>query len=142
MSVREARETETSQKQGEPIPTIDIGEEAESLALLRHLQGAVLEHPVAAQAAFAALVREGRAFSRTPEGMEWACRLSASRLVEKGRAIWEVATLNVLEEDSSTIVPSRILDAFVKLTHEHAVETLLARLYNTDVPGGEDAPAE
>lgn len=121
--------------------SFEIGEHAEVLALLRCLQGAVLEHPVAAQAAFAALVAEGKAFSRTPEGREWARRLASSRLVEKGRAIWEVATLNVLEEDPSTVVPTRILDAFVKLTHERTLETLLARLYADEAAGGGDAPA-
>jgi hypothetical protein len=122
--------------------TVEIGEDAELGALLGLLQRAVLAHPVAAQAAFAALVAEGRAFRETEDGERWARRLASSRLVEKGRVIWEVATLNVLEEDASTVVPSRILDAFVKLTHEHALETILARLYARSERGGDDvAPA-
>jgi hypothetical protein len=122
----------------EPSYSFEIGEDAEVIALLQHLQRAVLEHPVAAQAAFSALVAEGRAFSRTEEGKRWCRRLAASRLVEKGRAIWDVATLNVLEESESTVVPSRILDAFVKLTHERALETILARLYEKEAPEGGD----
>jgi hypothetical protein len=125
----------------EPDFTVEIGEDAEIDALLRILQRAVLEHPVAAQAAFAAVVAEGRAFARTEEGAAWSHRLASSRLVTKGCVIWEVATLNVLEEDASTVVPSRILDAFVKLTHEHALETILARLYDRTERGGADAAA-
>jgi hypothetical protein len=121
--------------------SIEIGEDAEIAALLRLLQGAILEHPVAAQAIFAALVAEGRAFAATEEGAAWAKRLSSSRLVEKGRVVWEVATLDVLEEDRATVVPSRILDAFVKLTHEHAMETVLRRLYDDRAPEGSDAGA-
>lgn len=108
--------------------SVEIGEDAEIVALLDVLQRAVLDHPVAAQAAFAALVAEGRAFARTEEGKEWSRRLAGSRLVEKGRAIWEVVTLNVLEDDPSIVVPSKVLDAFVKLTHEHHVEKILSRL--------------
>lgn len=113
----------------DPAVVFEIGDDAELLALLTRLQRVVLEHPVAAQAAFAALVAEGRAFARTEEGSAWQRRLASSRLIQKGRAIWEVATLNVLEEDSSTVIPSRVLDAFVKLTHEQMLETLLGRLY-------------
>jgi hypothetical protein len=125
----------------EPTYSLEIGEDAEISALLRHFQRAVLEHPVAAQAAFSALVAEGHDFSQTPEGMAWQRRLISSRLVEKGRSIWETATLGVLEEDRSTVVPSRILDAFVKLTHEHALEKILARLYEKEAPGGADVAA-
>lgn len=125
----------------EPGPSFEIGEDAELLALLRILQRAVLEHPVAAQAAFSALIAEGRAFAQTEEGATWHRRLASSRLVEKGRAIWQVATLDVLEDSQSTIVPSRVLDAFVKLTHERALEIVLGRLYDDSGPGGPDAAA-
>jgi hypothetical protein len=108
---------------------LDIDDGAEVVAILRCLQRAVLNHPVAAQAAFAALVAEGRAFLQTEDGREWSRRLESSRLIEKGRALWEVTTLNVLEDDESTVVPSRILDVFVKLTHDHAIQEVLGRLY-------------
>lgn len=121
--------------------SVEIGEDAEITALLQLLQRAVLEHPVAAQAIFSALVAEGRAFSQTEEGRAWYRRLASSRLVEKGRAIWEVTTLNVLEEDEATVVPSRVLDAFVKLTHERALEAILGRLFDEHVPGAHDVAA-
>jgi hypothetical protein len=43
-----------------------------------------------------------------------------------------LTTLGVLEDDRSVVVPSRILDAFVKLAHENLVETVLTRLYTGD----------
>ncbi len=110
------------------LRSFEIQENAELVALLRHLQQVLLEHPVAAQAAFSALVSEGRAFARTEEGEQWQRRLAGSRLIEKGRSLWEATTFNVLEEDRSVVVPSRILDAFVKLTHEHNLEAILGRL--------------
>jgi hypothetical protein len=106
-----------------------IGEDAEVAALVGQIQRMVIEHPVAAQAIFSALVAEGRAFAKTEAGAVWHRRLASSNLVAKGRAIWEVATLNVLEEDESVVVPSRILDAFVKLTHERNLDVILSRLY-------------
>lgn len=122
-------------------PTVEIGEDAEVTALLRHVQDAILAHPVAAQAAFAALAAEGRAFAQTEEGAAWARRLTGSRLVEKARAIWEVTSLNVLEDDETTVVPSRIVDAFVKLTHERALEKILAQFKERQTPRGGDASA-
>src|SRR5580693_1180923 len=57
-------------------PAEDAGEgAAEDGALgeiLRRAQLLLLKHPVAAQAAFAALIAEGRRFAATPEGAEWA----------------------------------------------------------------------
>ncbi len=108
--------------------SFEIREDAELVGLLRLLQEVVLEHPVAAQAAFAALVAEGRAFAGTEEGEQWRRRLAGSRLIEKGRAVWEAATFRVLEEDPDVVVPSRVLDAFVKATHEHHLESILGRL--------------
>jgi hypothetical protein len=125
----------------DPDHVFEIGEEAELLGLLRLLQRAVLEHPVAAQAAFSALVAEGRAFAQTEEGAEWQRRLAGSSLVEKGRVIWQVTTLDVLEDSESTVVPSRVLDAFVKLTHERTLEMILGRLYDETDAGGSDAAA-
>ena len=116
----------------ESAPCFDIDAYAELTALLGQLQGAILKHPVAAQAAFAALVAEGRAFAKTPEGRAWHQRLASSPLVERGRSLWELTTLGVLEDDRSVVVPSRILDAFVKLAHENLVETVLTRLYTRD----------
>ena len=110
---------------------VEVDEHAELVALLHHAQRAIFEHPVAAQAAFAALVAEGREFAKTPEGAAWHERLSNARFIEKAQTIWEGVALNVLEDDASTVIPSRILDGFVRLLHERALDTILAKLQSS-----------
>ena len=107
---------------------VEIDEHAELVTAIAHVQRAIFEHPIAAQAAFAALVAEGREFEKTPEGAAWRERLERSTLLEKAEAIWEGLTLNILEENSDTVVPSRIVDVLVKLLHERALDTILAKL--------------
>lgn len=114
--------------------TYSIPADAELVGLLKCLQQVIFEHPVAAQAAFAALVTEGRAFAETAEGAQWRRRLAGSHLVEKGRALWESLTFNVLEDNPDVVVPSRILDAFVKATHEHNLEGIIGRLAQEVAP--------
>ena len=50
------------------LPTVQLAEADIQLKLIRRMQAFVLKHPVAAKAAFAALVEEGLAFAETPEG--------------------------------------------------------------------------
>jgi len=103
--------------------------------VLREAQYALLKHPVAAQAAFASLVAEGRRFAATPEGRGWAERLASSELMREGRTVWEVATLQILEEEPANLLPSTYVDALVKATSSPELESLLARLFDS----GEDA---
>lgn len=107
---------------------VEIDEHAELVTVIAHAQRAIFEHPIAAQAAFAALVAEGREFQKTAEGAAWRERLERSPLREKAEAIWEGLTLNILEQDKQTVVPSRIVDLLVKLLHERALDTILAKL--------------
>lgn len=62
--------------------------EPEILDLLNAAQLALLEHPTAAQAAFAALVREGRQYAETDEGKEWLEVLGRSGLMQRARWVW------------------------------------------------------
>ena len=104
--------------------------------MLREAQYALLKHPVAAQAAFSALVAEGRQFAETPEGRAWSERLAGSQLMRQGRMVWEVATLKILEEASPRLLPSAYLEALVKASGSHELEGLLTRLF---LDGGGDA---
>jgi hypothetical protein len=85
--------------------------------LLRVLEQAsliLLQHPVAAQAAFAALVAEGRRFAQTAEGRRWKAALARSELVRRGGALWEFSVLNTLEDGGASTLPSTIFDAIVQ----------------------------
>jgi hypothetical protein len=110
----------------------DAGEH-ERLELLRRLQGLLLEHPLAAQAAFSALLAEGRRFATTPEGAAWKRALTSSEWVRNGRLLWDELSLNLLEEAPSGALPSSYLEAIFRVAKASDLEALLRRLRD---PGG------
>ncbi|WP_437570958.1 hypothetical protein [Sorangium sp. So ce542] len=99
-------------------------------AILRRAQLLVLKHPVAAQAAFAALIAEGRRFAATPEGAEWAAALAGSDLVRRGRQVWDAVGMNMLEDDPDAILPSAYLEALLRAARSPDLETALRGLYD------------
>lgn len=108
--------------------------------LLRGVQRALLEHPVAAQAAFTALIAEGRRFAATPEGADWMAALAGSDLVRQARQVWEAVSLNLLEDDPSTIVPSAYLEALLRAASSADLEGLLRPLHHPPNGGDVGAP--
>jgi hypothetical protein len=102
--------------------------EGEILGLLDGAQMAMIKHPTATQAAFAALVREGRRFAETAEGKGWLDVLSASSFMRQARWVWETTSLNMLEEDAGTIVPSTYLEALLRAAEVPDLEQLLGRV--------------
>lgn len=101
--------------------------------LLLALQRAMLKHPVASQALFAALVAEGRAFAGTAEGQAWRRRLAASPLIRRGRMVWDETSLRLLEDDPATVIPSAFVDAFVHAALMDGLEPFLSRLFGEGV---------
>jgi hypothetical protein len=83
-------------------------------ALLRALSTLVLQHPIASQAVFSALVAEGRRFGATPQGRQWRDALANSELVRRGRMLWEGSVLNLLEDNPDAVIPSAIFDAILQ----------------------------
>lgn len=108
------------------------------LDTLRELQFVLLRHPVAAQAAFSALVVEGRSFAATHVGQQWVERLAGSELMRQGRTVWEVVSLKLLEENPTTVLPTAYLDALVQATASQELEPLLARLFRPAQPNTRD----
>ncbi len=102
--------------------------DADVLRLLDQAQGVLLRHPVAAQAGFAALVAEGRRFAGTPEGARWAAVLAGSELMQRARWVWETTSLNLLEEDPDTLVPSTYLEALLRASETPDLEAVLSRV--------------
>lgn len=84
---------------------------AAEVEMLRALQRTMLTHPVACQAAFSALVAEGRRFAETPEGRAWRDRLVHSSLLRQVRLVFDLSTLGLLEEGAGACLPSGYLDA-------------------------------
>jgi hypothetical protein len=115
-------------------------EEEELTGVLRGLRSVLLQHPLASQAAFSALVAEGRRFAATPEGAEWKAALAGSDVVHKGRQVWEALSLGLVEEEPSTVVPSTYLEALFQATALPELEALLRRLRSTRAEEGHGAP--
>jgi hypothetical protein len=102
--------------------------------LLRALQMVLLKHPLAAQAAFSALIAEGRKFGETPEGRQWRARLSRSKLAQRGRVVWEVATLNMLREspgEEEGPLPSALVDGFLRAASDPELEPMLSKVFES-----------
>jgi hypothetical protein len=104
------------------------GEHSELAAALQALQRALLNHPVATQAAFAALVAEGRRFAQTDEGKEWERGLLGSELLSNGRVVWEVMTQSAFTEHGE-LLPSVLVDAFARSSAISALEPFLSLLF-------------
>lgn len=116
------------------------GDGGDLVHLLRRVQLAILAHPVAAQAAFAALMAEGRRFAATPEGAEWMAALAGSELAREGRRLWDALSMNLLEDDPATIVPSAYLEALLRAPSTPDLEALLSQLSGLTKGGERAAP--
>jgi len=114
--------------------------ESEQVELLRRLQVLLLQHPLSAQAAFTALLAEGRRFAATPEGAAWKSALAGSELVRNGRLLWDVLSLNLLEEEESTVVPSSYLEALFRAASSPDLEGLMRRLRDASAGSDHGAP--
>jgi hypothetical protein len=116
-----------------PPPRVVLDDPEDDLsAMLRRAQMLLLQYPVAAQALFRAFVAEGRAFAETPEGRRLRDELADSELIRRGRVVWEVGTLNLLEENPETVLPSKLLDAVVQAAGVSALEPFLSRLFESN----------
>lgn len=114
------------------LPRVVLGDEEDDLAvLLREAQALLVKHPIAAQAIFRAFVAEGRAYAKTAEGRTWRDELARSELIRRGRVVWEVGSLNLLEENEDTVLPSKLLDAMVHAAGVEALEPFLSQLFET-----------
>lgn len=116
------------------------GHEDELAELLRHVQLVLFKHPVASQAAFAALMAEGRRFAATPEGASWKTALEGSNIVRNGRRLWDAVSMSMLEEDPATIVPSAYLEALLRAARSIDLEAILGKLDDPPSGGKHAAP--
>jgi hypothetical protein len=99
---------------------------------IRQLARAVVKHPIAAQAAYRALVREGRAFAQTDDGRRIQHRLAGSELVARLRTAWELVTFGMLREESPPgALPSVLIEALVQAVLRDRFE---ARVHDAMVP--------
>ncbi len=96
--------------------------------ILRRIAAALFRHPAATQAAFSALVAEGRAFARTPDGARLARALAGSDVIARGRMIWEVLGMSAFREHGSGL-PTVLVDEFARVAETEGLETALSRIF-------------
>jgi hypothetical protein len=117
------------QGDGDGLPTVYLPASETPLRVLRSLQALILRYPVAANAAFGALIAEGRAFAQTAEGRAWRDKLAASELVHRARLFLDLPGLSILERDSPEILPSSYLDTIFVLASSRKPGELLDLLF-------------
>jgi hypothetical protein len=111
-------------------PRIELRNPAsQEVDLLRQLQRILLTHPVAAQAAFSALVAEGRRFAATDEGKVWHERLKGSAVLRELRLVFDLSTLGLLEEETGAVLPSTYLDALFMIASGGDADVILNRAF-------------
>jgi hypothetical protein len=109
----------------------DPGGDAEAeqlIAFARRAHRILLEHPVAAKAAYAALAAQGRAFAATREGGELRARLVRSRRLRRASLVWRSLTMGMLDDQDPGELPATYLDNLLRAIDRSDLEQLLGRL--------------
>jgi hypothetical protein len=112
-------------------PVIDGTHGDPDLGGLAQLHSLLIAYPAASQAAFAALVAEGRRFAATERGRQWQEALAASPLMAKLRRIFEEVSLNMFEEDSTIVLPSTYVELLARSIDATQLPELIARWRET-----------
>lgn len=110
-----------------PLPQMNLSDGVGLDAMLRGVQRAVLKHPAAAQALFAMLVAEGKAFARTDEGRLLVQQLQRSEILRRLERVWDAASLWMLDAEPESPLPSGYLDALIMVAAQTDMEPLIER---------------
>lgn len=103
----------------EGLPTLQITAVEDDLSdIILRAQALVLTHPVAAQAAWSALVAEGRRAAQSPEGAALRRKLATAPILPRLRELLELGTLNALEADPTGPLPSDFLELLFSVMAE------------------------
>ncbi len=122
---RELDEASARRAAGAPEPVDEV------VARLRGVQEVLVKYPIAAQAAFRALVREGRHYALTDEGLAWKERLRGSPLVARARTLFEGLAAGMVGEGTGGL-PSAYVDALVRGV-DRDIERVLADVGGRDL---------
>jgi hypothetical protein len=119
------------------MPRLVLTEENQTLSrLLVEGQHLLVKYPQAGRAILQAFVNEGRMYAATPEGQAWKERLAQSRLVRRGRFIWDAYSLDALLENDSDQMPSAWLDVILAAVANSDLETILSNLVVEEIKHG------
>ena len=112
------------------VPVVRFTNPDDLAVLLERLRDVLLRHPIAAQAAFAALAHEGRRFAETEEGRAWRERLSRSDLLARVRLVWNTLGMHAFVEQPVEVLPSFFLDGAVRAASLDGLEPLLSAIFD------------
>ena len=104
--------------------------EDEIIARLRDVQLLLLKYPIAGQALFASLVRQGREFAKTERGAALKSQLENSPHVAKARTLFEGVTQGIVAEQNSEL-PETYIDGFMDAL-DRDLEIVLSELAGVD----------
>jgi len=117
----------------EDLPVVELRTAPDqTLRVLRSLQASLLKHPIAAQAAFTALVAEGRSFGATEAGRAMRTALEQSELLRRARLVFDFSTLSMLEQEPPDIMPSAYIDALFMLSSSERADEVLQQLFRSE----------
>lgn len=119
----------------ESAPTIELHDvDATTLRILQSVQRLLLQHPIAFQAAYSALIAEGQQFEKTSEGQVLTARLERSPLVQQLRYIFDLTTFSLLEREEPEALPSAYIDILFMLAANQRSDDILDRLFREVTP--------
>jgi hypothetical protein len=116
---------------GAAVPVVEGSNSDPELSGLAQLHSLLIAYPAASQAAFAALVAEGRRFAETERGRQWQEALAASPLMARLRRIFEEVSLNMFEEGSTAVLPSTYVELLAQTLDATQLPRLLTRWRDT-----------
>ena len=102
----------------------------EIIKRMRDVQLLLLKYPIAGQALFAALIRQGRDFAKTEKGAALKSQLEKSPMVAKARTLFEGVTGGMLAEQNGEL-PSTYVDGFLEAL-DRDLEDVLSELGGVD----------
>ena len=127
-------------KRSKAVPSIRLPDAADADPIARLVERAhrlLIKHPVAAQAAYRALVAEGARFAGTDEGKTWLARVEHSEQLRRLRPLWEAATLNLLDARSPSALPGQFIELVAHAIGQANIERRLGALTTAMNPRGE-----
>lgn len=117
----------------ERLPAVELHDfDDRAVRVVRTLQLALLKHPMAGQAAFNALLAEGRAFAKTAEGRALRAKLERSELVHRARLVFDFATLSMLEQSPPDVLPSAYVDVLFMLGANRRSDEILDKVFSRE----------
>ena len=102
----------------------------EIIARLKDAQLLLLKYPIAGQALYAALIRQGREYAKTPQGAALKSQLAQSPVVGKARTLFEGITGGMLTEQNGEL-PSTYVDGFLEALDKD-LEVVLSEVGGVD----------